>query len=78
MAGIQALIKDCLTGKDGESYDVGRLLWILGVLAFIGLSIYSLCNKGTFDPMNWGTGYGAILGGGGAGIGMKSKTEPDQ
>ena len=57
---------------------MGRLLWILGVFAFIGLSVYALYRGGTFDPLNWGTGYGAILGGGGAGIGLKSKTEPEQ
>jgi hypothetical protein len=77
MGCFQTLVSDCLTGKDGESYDVGRVLWIIGVLAFIGLSIYGLYRGGAFDPLNWGTGYGAILGGGGAGIGMKSKTEPE-
>ncbi|MCE9562112.1 MAG: amino acid ABC transporter substrate-binding protein [Planctomycetes bacterium] len=74
---MKQFVKDCLTSKDGESYDIGRFLWVLGVFAFIGLSIYALSRGGAFDPLNWGAGYGAILGGGGAGIGMKSKTEPD-
>ena len=75
---LTALVNDCLTGKDGESYDVGRILWILGVLAFIALSVASILKTGTFDPMNWGAGYGGLLAGGGAGIGLKSKTEPEQ
>ncbi|WP_020474575.1 hypothetical protein [Zavarzinella formosa] len=74
---LASFIKDCLTGKDGESFDIGRALWMAGALAFIGLSLYSLYRGGAFDPINWGTGYGAILGGGGAGVAMKSKTEPD-
>lgn len=77
MAGFQAVIQDLVTGKDGVSYDVGRVLWIIGVLAFIALSVYGMYRGGAFDALNWGTGYGAILGGGGAGIGMKSKTEPE-
>ncbi|OWK42218.1 amino acid ABC transporter substrate-binding protein [Fimbriiglobus ruber] len=77
MAGFQALIKDCVTGKDGESYDVGRVLWVVGALSFLGLSIYAAFKSHTFDPLSFGTGYGGILGGGGAGIGMKAKTEPD-
>jgi hypothetical protein len=70
------LIKDISTGVDGVSYDVGRILLIVGAVAFIGLSIYAVIVSGTFDFMNYGVGYGAILGGGGAGIGMKAKTEP--
>ncbi len=74
---IAAFIKDCMTAKDGESYDVGRFLWVVGALAFLGLSIYTAINNHAFDPMNFGAGYGGILGGGGAGLGMKAKTEPD-
>lgn len=73
---MMSFLRDCLTGIDGESYDIGRVLWVLGILTFIGLSVVAMLKTGTFDPMNWGTGYGAILGGGGAGIGLKSKTEP--
>lgn len=78
MTLLSALIKDCATGKDGVSYDVGRILWIVGVLSFIGLSVVSIIKSGTFDAMNWGTGYGSLLVGGGAGVGLKSKTEPEQ
>lgn len=71
-------LKDMLTGVDGESFDVGRVLWVLGVFAFVILSGYSLYRGGAFDALGWGTGYGAILGGGGAGIGFKRKAEPTE
>jgi hypothetical protein len=74
---MNQIFKDCLTGKDGESYDIGRVLWIVGVFTFIGLSFYAVMRSGTFDPLNWGAGYGALLGGGGAGVALKAKTEPD-
>lgn len=75
---MQSFFKDILTGIDGESFDVGRVLWIMGVVAFVVLSFYAMYRGGAFDPLNWGTGYGAILGGGGAGIGFKAKTEPKE
>ncbi|WP_422930157.1 amino acid ABC transporter substrate-binding protein [Singulisphaera sp. PoT] len=71
-----AFLKDLVTGVDGESFDVGRVLWVASVLAFMGLSAYSLYRGGAFDALGWGTGYGAMLGGGGAGIGLKRKAEP--
>ena len=77
MAVLKALIKDILTAKDGESYDIGRVLWIIGALSFIGLSIYDIYRGNPFNPLNWGTGFGGIMGGGGAAIGLKSRTEPE-
>jgi len=66
-----------LTGIDGESFDVGRVLWVLGVLAFVGYAGYDLIvNKQPFNPQNYGIGLGGALAGGGLGIGMKAKTEP--
>jgi hypothetical protein len=73
---IKSIIKDLATGIDGESYDVGRVLWALGALAFLGMSIYAVIHTGAFDAMGFGAGYGGVLGGGGAALGMKSKTEP--
>lgn len=75
---MKQLFKDCVTCKDGESYDVGRVLLVAGSLAFIGLSIAHILKGGTFDPLNWGGGYGALLGGGGANLALKAKTEPEQ
>ena len=70
------VIKDCITGIDGESFDVGRVLLASGAVTFLALSIYHVWHNKTFDPMGFGAGFGGILAGGGAGIGMKSKTEP--
>jgi hypothetical protein len=73
---IKQFFKDILTAKDGESFDVGRALLVFGVLAFIGLACYSIMKGNPFDALGFGGGLGAILGGGGVGIGMKSNTEP--
>ena len=73
---MKQFLKDIITGLDGESADIGRLLWIVGALVFFALSIYAVYRTGTFNPTDFGTGFGLILAGGGAGIGLKAGTEP--
>lgn len=73
---MSSLLKDLLTGIDGESYDIGRVLWFCCGIAFILFTGYDVYHGGHFDPNNFGIGSGAILGGGGAGVGLKAKTEP--
>lgn len=76
MSEIQKLIKHCLTGIDGETYDVARVLLFFGGIAFILYSGYVVWSNHAFDFQSYGIGLGGIIGGGGAGIGLKSKTEP--
>ena len=58
--------KDIVTGIDGESFDIGRVLWIGGAGAFLFMAVYHVLNHGVFDPMGFGAGYGGVLAGGGA------------
>jgi hypothetical protein len=74
---VNQLFKDCLTAKDGESYDVGRILLFMLALAFVGFTAADLFLNHHFDASSFGVNAGALLGGGGAGIGFKAKTEPD-
>jgi hypothetical protein len=79
MAVLQDLIKDCLTGKDGVSYDIGRILGAVMIVAFLAISVYVYtCLKQPFDPISWGTGGGGLFTGIGAHLMLKAKTEPDQ
>ncbi len=55
------VIKDVMTLDDAESYSIARLLAAFGVVALTGLTIYSLLKGSTFDPLNWATGYAAII-----------------
>lgn len=73
---VRTIIKDSVTGKDGESFDVGRLLLAIGSLAMIGFQGYSTYRTGLFDAQGFGIGLGGLLGGGCAGIGWKVNTEP--
>ena len=69
-------LKDMITGIDGESFDVGRVLWIFGALSFLAISIYHAWRHGVFDPMSFGGGYSGILASGGAALKFKADTEP--
>lgn len=73
---IKALIHDCLTGIDGKSYDIARVLLFFGGIGFVVFSGYHVYHNHTFDPTNYGIGLGGIIGGGGAGIKIKETTEP--
>lgn len=71
------IINQLMTGIDGQTHDVGRWLWALGVLNFMGLAFVAVYFKGqVFDPQAYGVGLGAVLAGGGLAIGAKAKTEP--
>lgn len=74
---MKDFLRHCFTGKDNQTFDVARILLAGGVLAFIGYAGFDLIvHHVKFDPMSYGTGLGGLLGGGCAGIGFKSKTEP--
>ena len=64
-------------GKDNNTLDLGRILWALGTLVYFALSIHSVWHGTTFDPVAWGTGFGAVLAAGGAALWMKKDTEPE-
>lgn len=65
-----------LTGKDNETYDIARVLWALGTLVYLGLSIYAMVKGEPWNPLNFGAGLGTTLAAGGIGIAIKSNTEP--
>ncbi len=77
MRRTKCICKHIFTGKDNETYDMGRILWAVGVVIFFGLAIYDVINSNKFDALSYGTGLGGLLTGGGAGIALKSKTEPE-
>ena len=73
---IPKLIIDSLTTHDGQTYDVGRILWVISVLAgigYAGVDLFILHNK--FDITQYGIGIGSLLAAGGAALWAKKDTE---
>ena len=70
------VFKDWFTGKDSESYDIGRFLWFMSVMVFLGCAIFAIYKGQPWNAIEYGTGLGLVLAAGGAAIGMKAGTEP--
>ena len=71
------LIKDALTGIDGESFDVVRILCASGGITFLALEIFSVGWKSVpFDMQAFGIGFGGFLAAVSAGLKVKETTEP--
>lgn len=75
---FKRVVNDVVTEKDGQSFDIIKVLGGIGLLIYFGLSIYTVVlNPTTFNYMNWGTGFGLILGAIGGAVKMKETTEQD-
>lgn len=73
---MNRFITDLFTEADNDTWDLGRIMWALGVVMFFGLSVmaYGVFRQ-AFDPITFGTGFAAVLGAGGGMIWMKSKEQ---
>ncbi len=70
--------KDLFTTADGESGDVGRVLWAAGILTALGCTIYVVGKSGTFDIQTFGIGFGVLLAAGAGALKMKESTETEK
>ena len=73
---LNKILKDALTTSTGEDYDVGRILWVIAVLAgigYAGVDLFILHNK--FDITQYGVGIGSLLAAGGGALYLKRDTE---
>lgn len=61
-----------------DSYDLGKILWAKSVVSYIAYGFWLGHTGHPPDPLGYGAGLSALLGGGGAAIGLKHKAErPD-
>ena len=74
---MDKFIRQLLTGKDNETYDIGRFTWLVGTVAVIILAFYEVIN-GHVSIRELAESLGIISAAGGASVAMKYKSEPDQ
>jgi len=74
---IGRVLKGWFTGVDNQSFELGRFLWMLGVLSMIVFGGYAIFEGQTFDPVAYGTGFALILAAGGGAIAMKDRANPN-
>lgn len=73
---MNKFFKDLFTGKDNKTWDLGRVMWAKGTMVYFAMTLYSLYKFIPIDPLNWATGFAAILAAGGAAIMLKRNDEP--
>jgi hypothetical protein len=72
---MKQFFKQLLTGKDNETYDIGRVTWLLGIFAVIGLAVYEVMHT-TISLRELAEALGIVTGASGASVMMKKDTEP--
>jgi len=70
-------LKQMFTGKDNKTLDLGRVLWGMAVVSYLAVAFYNVYNGAVIDFIAFGTGISAVLAAGGAAIGLKAGTEPE-
>lgn len=57
-AAIRTFFRHALTEADNETFDLLRIAAVLGVFVF---NLLALLNWSAFEPISFGTGFGAVL-----------------
>lgn len=73
---MKTFLTHLFTGQDNKTFDIGRLLWAVGVVSFMAFGGWHCIKNREFDAIAYGTGLGAALAGGGLGVSLKKDTEP--
>lgn len=71
------LLKDLLYNKANENLDISRLSSFLGVLTYLGATIWHVAANETFDPVAFGGGWTALCAGCGGWIFARQKYEAE-
>jgi hypothetical protein len=74
---VNTILKQLLTGKDNQTYDLGRVSWLVGMVAVILLAAYEVMHS-TVSLRELAESLGIVSAAGGASVAMKQKAEPDQ
>jgi len=72
---MKEFFKHLLTGKDNQTYDIGRVTWLLGIVSVIGLAIYEVTTA-QVSLRELAEALGIVSGAGGASVMMKKDAEP--
>ena len=72
---MSQFIKQLLTGKDNETYDIGRVTWLISLIAVIALAFYEVMQN-SVSIRELAESLGIVSAAGGASVAMKGKTEP--
>lgn len=73
---MKEFLRHLITGVDNHTYDLARVLWLIGGLQYLALATWAIVvNRQPFAPMEYGAGLGTVLTAGGIAIAVKSRSE---
>ena len=72
---MHEVLKHILTGRDNQTYDIGRVTWMLGFVAIIALAFYEVMHSNV-SLRELAEALGIVSGAGGASVMMKKDSEP--
>lgn len=74
---MKGFIRDLFTGTDNKRWELARIMGAWSIMTFSAAFLYSVMILGTVvEWASLGTGYGAVLLGAGALIGIKDMANP--
>jgi len=72
---MKQILQQLLTGKDNETYDLGRVSWLVGMIAVIGLAAYEVMHS-SVSLRELAESLGIVSAASGASVAMKQGAEP--
>ena len=72
---MKTFLKQLLTGKDNQTYDIGIVTWLLGTVAVIALASFEVSTS-QISLRDLAEALGIISGASGASVMLKKDTEP--
>ena len=72
---MKTFLKQLLTGKDNQTYDIGRVTWLLGTITVIALAAFEVSTS-QVGLRELAEALGIVSAAGGASTMMKKDTEP--
>jgi hypothetical protein len=73
---IKAAVKDILTGKDGQTHDLGRWSWLASTVTIIGGGIWNAVHGNIINLMELAQAIGVVVAAHGGALWAKRDTEP--
>lgn len=73
---MNQMLKDVLTGIDGQSYALVKVIGFAVVLLFMALEVAAFFTGKPFDANAYGVGAGLVITAMGAAIKLSEKSEP--
>jgi hypothetical protein len=71
------MIKQLLTGKDNQTYDIARVAWAISILAVLSVAGYQVIMNGAVSLRELAESLGIVSGAGGASVWAKKDSEPN-